>query len=55
MTDKPLLTLLGQKDLEALLLTADELDRLLLGEPEHYAAQNGSNQPTDDGPHQLRQ
>ena len=55
MTDKPLLTLLSQKDLEALLLTADDFDRLLLGEPEPYAAQNGSNQPTGDGPYQLRQ
>ena len=49
MTDTPLITLLSQNDLDALRLIADDLDRLLLGEIAHYAAQHGSNQPTGDG------
>ena len=55
MTDTPLFTLLSQSDLDALQLTADDLNHLLLGELEHYAAQDGSNQPTSDATHQLSQ
>lgn len=51
MTDTPLLTLLSQNDLDALQLTADDLNHLFLGELEHYAAQHGSNQPTGDASH----
>ena len=51
MTDPPLLTLLSQNDLDALQLTADDLDHLFLGELEHYAAQHDLNQPTGDASH----
>ena len=48
MNDTPLLTLLSQNDLDALQLTADDLNHLFLGELEHYAAQHVLNQPTGD-------
>ena len=51
MTDTPLFTLLSQNDLDALQLTADDLDHLFLSELEHYAAQHGSNQPRGDASH----
>ena len=55
MTDKSLLTLLSQKDLESLRLTADDLDRLLLGKLEHYDAQDDPDQPIGDAAHQPSQ
>ena len=48
MYDTPLFTLLSQNDLDALQLTAYDLNHLLLGELEHYAAQHVLNQPTGD-------
>lgn len=53
MTDEPLLTLMTESDCEALRLTDDDLERLLLGQLAHCDAEGDSNPPTSDAPHQT--
>ena len=53
MTDKPMLMLLSQNDLDALRLTANDLDHMLLCKLERY--DDGLNQPTGDATHQPSQ